>query len=426
MAQGLSKKFGFEESEEQNQFIDEFVKFHLEWTEKKVDELQCFTIREIAATLKALSNKDNKLKPYQIIMIIYGARYDEKGKNELSNELNKYKYLRNLDKSGLIIPNNFPEYFKNESIERVISSILFSLENNRHVIITGKGGNGKTQLAKWIAQYWNKERQNKKDDYFCICTKNITCWDLIGRQKIIKDFQKKLTHSILVRNINKTIKKNQIEEFFKDCGEIESIKFCKDLKGNRKGTCYIMFKDEESISKALKKNGQKLDNNILGIQKANQIVRWKSGFLLKAITKGNCAILDSIEEAPSIVTERLNSLLDKKYDGNDNNFFNINENPSKKKVKIDNKFRLICICDYDNIKSLSPAFINRFDVIYFDEQLNIESLEKINEFIAYLLNKIETPNHIEKNNFDDKSSKLDSSMIESKKIDLDNIPSIYF
>ena len=85
MAIGLSKKFGFEESEEQNQFIDEFVKFHLEWTEKKVDELQCFTIREIAATLKALSNKDNKLKPYQIIMIIYGAKYDEKGKNELSN-----------------------------------------------------------------------------------------------------------------------------------------------------------------------------------------------------------------------------------------------------------------------------------------------------------------------------------------------------
>ena len=83
MAIGLSKKFGFEESEEQNQFIDELVKFHLEW--KKVDELQCFTIREIAATLKALSNKDNKLKPYQIIMIIYGAKYDEKGKNELSN-----------------------------------------------------------------------------------------------------------------------------------------------------------------------------------------------------------------------------------------------------------------------------------------------------------------------------------------------------
>ena len=46
MAIGLSKKFGF----------DEFVKFHLEW--KKVDELQCFTIREIAAILKALSNKD--------------------------------------------------------------------------------------------------------------------------------------------------------------------------------------------------------------------------------------------------------------------------------------------------------------------------------------------------------------------------------
>ena len=425
MAQGLSKKFGFEESEEQKQFIDEFIEFHLEWTENKLDEIQCFTIREIAATLKALSNKDNHLNPYQIIMIIYGARYNENGKNELSNVLNKYKYLKKLDNKELIIPENFPEYFKNESIERVIRSILFSLENNRHVIITGKGGNGKTQLAKWFAQYWNKERQNKKDEYFCICTKNITCYDLIGRQTIIKDFQKKLTHSILVRNINKNIKKNTIKEFFADCcesGEIESIKFSKDLKGNRKGKCYILFKKEESISKALNKNGQKLENNILGIQKANQIVRWKSGFLLKAIIKGNCAILDSIEEAPSIVTERLNSLLDKKYDGNENNFFNLNENTSKKKVKIDNKFRLICICDDQNIKDMSPAFINRFDVIYFDEQLNIESLEKVNEFIEYLLKKIEIPNHIKNNNFDEKSSKLDSSIIESIKIDSDNIP----
>ena len=255
MAKGLSKQFGFEESDEQNKFIDEFVKFHLKWTERtenKVDELQCFTIREIAATLKALSNKDNKLKPYEIIMIIYGARYDEKGRNELSNVLDQYEYLK-TDKSELIIPENFPEYFKNESIERVIRSILFSLENNRHVIITGKGGNGKTQLAKWFAQYWNKERQNKKDDYFCICTKNITCWDLIGRQKIIKDFQKKITHSILVKNINNKINKNKIKKFFDDCGEIESIKFSKDSMGNRKGTCYIMFKNEESISKALKK-----------------------------------------------------------------------------------------------------------------------------------------------------------------------------
>ena len=59
----------------------------MDW--KKRWWITCFTIREITAILKALSNKDNKLKPYQIIMIIYGAKYDEKGKNELSNELNK-------------------------------------------------------------------------------------------------------------------------------------------------------------------------------------------------------------------------------------------------------------------------------------------------------------------------------------------------
>ena len=42
----------------------------MDW--KKRWWITCFTIREITAILKALSNKDNKLKPYQIIMIIYG------------------------------------------------------------------------------------------------------------------------------------------------------------------------------------------------------------------------------------------------------------------------------------------------------------------------------------------------------------------
>ena len=30
---------------------------------------------------------------------------------------------------------------------------------------------------------------------------------------------------------------------------------------------------------------------------------------------------------------------------------------------INDKFRLVCTCELENIKNMSPAFINRFDVI---------------------------------------------------------------
>ena len=48
-------------------------------------------------------------------------------------------------------------------------------------------------------------------------------------------------------------------------------------------------------------------------QNNNELLVWKDGFLLKAIIEGKYAVLDSINEAPSIVNVKLNGLLDKKY-----------------------------------------------------------------------------------------------------------------
>ncbi len=186
------------------------------------------------------------------------------------------------------LPDNFPKIFETESIVNTIYKILFSLENNRNVIIAGEEGVGKTQLAKWISKYWNQKYNNnekEENEFFCICTENITCADLIGKQKASSQFNA----------------------------------------------------------------GQ-------------EIIEWQSGFLLDAIEKGKCVVLDYLEEAPSTVTERLNSLLDKKYDGKDNIFY-VYENPKKQEFIINNKFRLVCTCELENIKNMSPAFINRFDVI---------------------------------------------------------------
>ena len=80
----------------------------------------------------------------------------------------------------------------------------------------------------------------------------------------------------------------------------------------------------------------------------------------------------------------MNGLLDKKYN-NEKQYFNIHENPKKKKIEIHENFRLIGTCEYENINQMSPAFINRFDIIYLEDQLiEMEELQ-IKEFISFLL-----------------------------------------
>ena len=59
----------------------------MEWSKKVEDDIQCFTIRDIAATIKALSpdeirdkNKTINTDIYNTIMIIYGSRYPKEKK----------------------------------------------------------------------------------------------------------------------------------------------------------------------------------------------------------------------------------------------------------------------------------------------------------------------------------------------------------
>ena len=310
IALGLSKKFELEKKiKNSEEFIKELVNFHVKWANEEKNDIKCFTVRELAATIKNLSLAPNH---FQILMIIYGSRYEKSKKEKLKETLENFPILNSLDKSEFKIPDDFDRnFFCTKSIEKVINSILFSLNNNRHIIITGKEGNGKTKVAKLISNYWNKIKEKEENNYYCVCSENINCSDLIGKQMIVKN---------------------------------------------------------------------------LDLEKNNKIIEWKDGFLLKAIKKGKCAILDLIEEAPSTVTERLNSLLDQKYDNQEKKFY-VFENPKKKNILIDKNFRLICVSD--DLNKMSPAFINRFDIIYFEDQLD---QIKLNDLIQYFLNNI--------NNFD--------------------------
>ena len=160
------------------------------------------------------------------------------------------------------------------------------------------------------------KKKKKKNEFFCICSENITCADLIGRQRASSEV---------------------------DAGQ--------------------------------------------------QIIEWQSGFLLNAIEYGKCVVLDCLEEAPSTVTERLNSLLDKKYDGK-YSIFNVYENPNNNEILIHDDFRLVCTCEIENIKKMSPAFINRFDVIVFENQLEGLNKNDLESFINFLFKNIKYKNNL--------------------------------
>ena len=178
IAIGLGKSFGFKGD---NKILEDLVKFHKKWasSEEIKDDVQCFTVREIAASVKAFSEGMNL---YDTVMTIYGARYQKSLKEKLSNLLKTYDSFKNIQPDKLIIPDNFPKCFQNSSLLQAIKSIKFSLDNNRHVIISGNEGTGKTQLALWFAEWYVKQKKIKKSNiFYCLCTEELKCPELIGK-----------------------------------------------------------------------------------------------------------------------------------------------------------------------------------------------------------------------------------------------------
>ncbi|OHT04875.1 hypothetical protein TRFO_27550 [Tritrichomonas foetus] len=305
IAEGLAKRFDYKDMN----VIHDLVNFHKEWSDNPLiaDDAQCFTVREIAATVRALGDKSNV---YDTVMTIYGARYPEQLKSELKKVMKKYPSL-NTTPDPPCLPD-FPYCFKNDSFNHTMKSSIFSLKNGRHIILTGKVGCGKTQMALWISNYYNKEFTDSKetDQFFCICTEDTKVADLVGHQS--------------------------------PAGHAEA---------------------------------------------GDKLIIWQDGFLTKAIKKGKCAVIESIDEAQATVTERLNGLLDQKYDNQDK-YFEIPENPTESKVLIKKSFRILATCDIEKINQISPAFLNRFDIIVLENQINPKIPEnKFKELVEILINK---------------------------------------
>ena len=337
IAKGLADKDDFKYKKEP-QLIEDLVTFHFNWSKRAdvAEEVQCFTVREIKATIAALCG-DEASNPYDAVMTIYGARYKKEKRQKLSelllsfNSFKKFKEESDKEKANFKYVFNgiqFSHCFHNNSLEDTLKSIFFSFSMNRQVILAGEEGFGITQVARWIAKCHNSNLS--KDDgreFFCICTEETKCSDLIGSQKPTND-------------------------------EKEPIK-------------------------------------------------WKPGFLTNAIKKGKCAILDSIDEAAATVTERLNPLLDQNSDSKDP-VFEIPENPNDPIIPLHKNFRLICTCKYDKINQMSPAFINRFDVIVLENQLEGISQNELEKLITDLMKVTkQTSANSEKNASEDEEDSSD-------------------
>ena len=71
----------------------------------------------------------------------------------------------------------------------------------------------------------------------------------------------------------------------------------------------------------------------------NKIDEWNDGIMLKAIKQGKCIVVDRINEVPSNVSQRFNSLYDKTYN-NENPIFEVIE---ENKIDIHHNFRTILL-----------------------------------------------------------------------------------
>jgi len=338
IANGLAEGFGYynekKDIDKRKKIIEDLVSFHVEWSKNKLieDDIQCFTIREISASVKAISKGED---PFKVITIIYGARYLSKIKKELIATLKK----RDSFKNGNIdlnykIPLDFHNCFPTKSLSQAIESILFSFKNERNVIISGKQGTGKTSLALWIGEYFEKinKHYNISESSLFICTEENKPSDLIGKQKPL---------------------------------------------------------DKKSL------------------EKGGQVITFEPGILIKAIQNGKVCILDNIEQLQPTVTERLNASLDKKYN-DEQPKIEVPENPEwKDGIDINKDYRLLCTANIDKLNKLSPAFINRFDVIVLEDQLE-EIRNNNNQNLKDLLKKL----------FENSVSIIrESDIVEAKKVD---------
>jgi midasin (ATPase involved in ribosome maturation) len=177
IAKGIAEKNKYKKSEIVKQISD----LHYKWVYKEKDSKtssQCFTVRDINATIKAISEGQEAC---DAVNCFYGSRYREKEFMHLMDIIKKeftllYKDLNTIPE----LPKDFPKCYSNFSLKKVFYFANIAKKNGRHLLIVGKEGSGITQVSKWLSWYFTPE-EKRKEIFLFIFSPETTVSDMIGK-----------------------------------------------------------------------------------------------------------------------------------------------------------------------------------------------------------------------------------------------------
>lgn len=75
--------------------------------------------------------------------------------------------------------------------------------------------------------------------------------------------------TIFVGNLSYNSTEEDITNFFRDCGNVVSVRLGKGDNGRSKGYCHIDFESEEGVENALKKSGEEFDGRKIRVDVGN-------------------------------------------------------------------------------------------------------------------------------------------------------------
>ena len=177
IAKGIAKKNNYEKTD----IIEKISDLHYQWVYEEKDSKsssQCFTVRDISATIKAISEGQ---EPSDAVNCFYGSRYRRKEFDHLieiikNNYTPLYKDLNYLPE----LPSDFPKCYRNNALRKAFYFAKTSIKNGRHLLIVGKEGSGVTQVSKWISWYFTPE-EKRDENFLFIFSPETTVSDMIGK-----------------------------------------------------------------------------------------------------------------------------------------------------------------------------------------------------------------------------------------------------
>lgn len=78
-----------------------------------------------------------------------------------------------------------------------------------------------------------------------------------------------MSNKIFVGGISYSITEQELEEVFSQFGEVINVRIVRDYEtGKSRGFAFVMFRDAESVEKAITLDNTKIGERIVGVKKA--------------------------------------------------------------------------------------------------------------------------------------------------------------